>query len=90
MGALAAIPALLGMGTAATAGLAAGTAVAGAAAVKSMKPKAPQIAAPAPVAPLPDEEEVRRNTRRRAAMRLGKLGSRESTVLDNSSGKLGA
>lgn len=43
-----------------------------------------------PLAPLPDEEETRRVTRRRAAERLGMLGSgRASTVL-GSGGKLGS
>lgn len=44
-----------------------------------------------PVATLPDDEEIRRSTRRAAALRMGALGSgRASTILSNDSGKLGA
>ncbi len=46
-------------------------------------------ATPKPPAPMPDDEELRRTSRRNAAIRFGALGSgRASTVL--SSDKLGA
>lgn len=52
--------------------------------------KAPALPPPKPVAPLPDEDETRRATRRLAAQRLGQIGSgRASTILDNG-GKLGS
>lgn len=52
-----------------------------AAMVEAMTPKAQ---------PLPDEEAIKRSTRRNAALRFGALGSgRASTVLSND-GKLGA
>lgn len=53
-------------------------------------PKPPPAPPPKPVAPLPDEEDMRRATRRRAAQRLGQLGSgRAATILDSNS-KLGS
>ena len=65
-------------------GSAAASAAAGAVANRVVNGK-PDVPPEKPVAPLPDEEETRRSTRRRAALRFGRLGSgRASTVLDTS------
>jgi hypothetical protein len=83
-----------GGGVAAQVGSAVAGAAVSAAAEKSISKKAAAVAQanmPKPAAPLPDEEEVKRTTRRNAALRFGALGSgRASTVLSNDSGKLGA
>lgn len=55
------------------------------AAVNRATERDPKLPPEKPVAPIPDEEEVRRSTRRRAALRFGRLGSgRASTILDTS------
>ena len=90
MAALAAIPLI-------KAGVAAGTALYGAKkahdTAKDSRKAASEAAKKATPAPMPDEDELTRAARRRAAMRFGALGSgRASTILSNDagSGKLGA